>query len=135
MREIKFRVWNKVFYQMTPLECLYFNQNSAVAGLMMGDETGEEWTAVKLEHIELMQYTGLEDKNGSGIYEGDILRLKLKDFADAKEVEFFVVNDFPFDVAYLYQIDEFIKDTETFDYIEVIGNIYENPELIGGGTE
>jgi len=83
-----------------------------------------------LDDFTLMQYTGLKDKNGVEIYEGDILKsyehdavrynhpysvIEYGDWAGADEV-------------YGYQFPHNGWDTER--WLEVIGNIYENPELV-----
>jgi uncharacterized phage protein (TIGR01671 family) len=64
MREIKFRAWEKNLKEIIPIDSINFehkmvNMNSA-------------WRF--FNEIELMQYTGLKDKNGKEIYEGDIIR-------------------------------------------------------------
>ena len=79
----------------------------------------------------LMQSTGLKDKNGKEIYEGDIVRFSLTDgfnyvanedgVVTYKLGAFYVVNGL---TEYL------ISDINT-NKVEVIGNIYENPELLG----
>ena len=79
----------------------------------------------------LMQSTGLKDKNGKEIYEGDIVRFSLTDgfnyvtnedgVVTYKLGAFYVVNDL---AEYL------ISDINTNE-VEVIGNIYENPESLG----
>lgn len=74
------------------------------------------------------QFTGLKDKNGTEIYEGDILN-----FGNNNPVEVvfdngsFNVFDEP--LGWDFDIDEYPVRTD-FRYCEVIGNIYENPELI-----
>ena len=69
--------------------------------------------------VELMQFTGLLDKNGKEIYEGDILKYRGK----------LSFNDPPFVVE--WQNDD-ARWTEFYpsNNFEVIGNIYENPELL-----
>jgi hypothetical protein len=110
MREIKFRAWGKNMHQF------------------ITDEKGNRNFTIKeignLEDLsvwELMQYTGLKDKNGVEIYEGDILHLELDDINASVKFErgMFCLSIF--------------SDTplNEFNYgNEVIGNIYSNPELL-----
>lgn len=107
MREIKFRAWNKVtkeFIQdFQPYIDMYTPDEPGVLAITSED------TAV------VMQYTGLKDKNGVEIYEGDILtRLGVVEFSNGS----FVVNGWA-------PIGEM-----GVDKCEVIGNIYQNKELI-----
>ena len=78
------------------------------------------------DHLKLMQYTGLKDKNGVDIYEGDIV----EHFAGIRTVQW--NQDYGAWSMGMYQS---ITDQECGPYdcyeIEVIGNIYENPELLG----
>ena len=97
--------------------------------------------AEDLQHLEITQYTGLKDKNGKEIYEGDILRYLEDGFQDDGHigaVEYCVIGDckYPaFDVN--PRID---SDSNGLSYImaccycEVIGKIYENEELLTVNT-
>ena len=127
MREIKFRGWN-------PLEedphFFYFDLET------IRDEDNEaNWQNMEL----VMQYTGLKDKNGKEIYEGDIL-----DAVESTEVfhpNRMVVEYHGMAFAFVGKTkreqplrSEYTFDTITNSDIEtypaiVIGNIYENPEL------
>ena len=76
------------------------------------------------------QYTGLIDKNGKKIFEGDVVKLALMDCAEIGVIKF---NDIMcrfmfYDKCGGYGIDN------TCDF-EVIGNIHDNPELLKGGGE
>lgn len=83
--------------------------------LPTGDKTVQE-TYVYSE-TTLMQYTGLQDKNGKEIYEGDVLQDDKK-FAGA-----FVVD-------WNTMFDHSNWNSSRGNVFEIIGNIYENPELI-----
>ncbi len=82
------------------------------------------------------QYTGLHDKNGKEIYEGDIVQIEHKDIKFKGLVKY--------DETYLAYViistntikHEFENLGDYLDYdIEVIGNAYDNPELLGGEDE
>jgi len=104
-REIKFRAWNKeenkIKYssEYPDLPCFF---------------TLNQWQLGQ-EMYPMMQYTGLKDKNGKEIYEGDIVRRLTEKY----QVIFGEGYIEPF---YTYGI--------TGDTYEIIGNIYENPDLI-----
>ena len=112
-REIKFRIWDKINKKW--LNC--FNANL----LNIGD----------LSNVELMQYTGIKDKNGVEIYEGDIVLIRIdktnilhKTVVKFKHGAFIadIIGDN--DYIYLFHFG-FNKDD-----FEVIGNVWENPELL-----
>ena len=128
MREIKFRAWDK-------------RSESMVSPDQVSDERiPVENTDVgfKLKtKFELMQFTGLKDKNGKEIYEGDILYMKEKNFRFNCEGRVLVCwNNCEF---YAKKIDGEVREDDeslgnynfksSFD-IEVIGNKFENPELL-----
>lgn len=111
MREIKFRVWlpkaNKMVYEI---------QQDNDLGDIITDHNYDNGNYI------LMQYTGLKDKNGDEIYEGDILR------EYSNEIEDWVV---------LYEYGKFVgtsdnvwEDLYELSDLEVIGNIYDNPYLL-----
>lgn len=80
---------------------------------------------------ELMQFTGLHDRNGKEIYEGDIIKYDRVPFlttVNYVDCTFALVHD-----RYEQQIG-FLND-ESMGMLEVIGNIYENPELLRSGED
>jgi uncharacterized phage protein (TIGR01671 family) len=111
MREIKFRAWDldkKIMF------------NACFVGIGKVFSITKTFNPSKqLENVILMQYTGLEDKNGVEIYEGDIIR-------EGEGIINVVVNRGGcYWLEYDYPL--YVPDKE---WIEVIGNIYENPKLL-----
>lgn len=83
---------------------------------------------IPFEDIEIMQYIGLKDKNGKEIYEGDIIKA---DSFNPKiyEIKYYVTGFYAFNPKSSYlEIDSF-HSSEGCEF-EIIGNIYENPELL-----
>jgi len=129
MREIKFRAWdknNKKMYCVKKLHCNFINDDYGMHQLK-NDEF------VSVNDVELMQYTGLKDKNGKEIYEGDIVKLDTSEFKSDK-----YKHKFNSKVEYKYGmfcISENDKKPvyNIYDvryHIEIIGNIYEDKELL-----
>lgn len=130
-RILKFRMWNpetKVMvdlYKITPL---------AVHPDLLKENLDGLFIPFK-ENYPLMQFTGLKDKNGKEIYEGDIIRtgdaISFVWFGYGKFNEAYYTENYKFDEPML--IDRDLSDF--CDYTEVIGNIYENPELLNVPSE
>lgn len=124
MRDIKFRAWdydtNIMIYPDSKLETIFCFDS---VGLSVYQGNGSE-----LSSFELMQYTGLKDKNGVEIYEGDIIfwNNKYKSIVSYKNGSF--VRSYRNGNIYLLY-DSNIEDEILIDY-KVIGNIYQNPYLL-----
>lgn len=124
MKEIKFRAWDKLQKKMLSPQIFSGDiviQLGGVVGLFNG-KTYDTAT----DEFELMQFTGLKDKNGKDVYEGDVL----KSFDEILTV-FFNPYTCAFEVMYDYPSG----DCETIGInehstIEIIGNIHENPDLL-----
>ena len=114
MRTIKFRAWDKKEKKMFDVCDLYLQTTNRYGVSFISGET------FNAEDIELMQYTGLKDKNGKEIYEGDIL-----DGGYVVEWETMEDNEMGFGVGIGFNVHpDIVEDSE------VIGNIYENSKLI-----
>lgn len=111
MREIKFRAWDKEQKRML------VPAMPTLGGGMTWREGSYDSSS---ENYALMQFTGLKDKNGKEIYEGDILLID--------DIERHIVG-WENSVLSFYQACAGY-DTEGWNSAEVIGNIYENPELL-----
>ena len=115
MREIKFRAWRK---QDDPR---MINWDTI---LLVGFQR-----FIDVDNYELMQYTGLKDKNGKEIYEGDIVNCGVPELSNDEPAEHIHHGIIGFrDGSYL------VNDFSTWfacEY-EIAGNIYENPELLKG---
>ena len=128
MREIKFRAWDKKRKEM-----VYVGGKGHIIFNPTG--FGEDIPYYFLPATnEVMQYTGLKDKNGVEIYEGDKVRLTVED-DDNTWVEVVKWSDEMlawglYDDKDDEQPLELLSDQAGSDALEVIGNIYETPELL-----
>jgi uncharacterized phage protein (TIGR01671 family) len=125
MREIKFRCWDKLNKEMSIVDC--FDDEKIGVMLKRG------YATIPRKNCVLMQYTGENDRNGKEIYEGDIIKIpeNWNEYGmNAGEIYEIFYNECGFRLKPKYRKNAkgmWLEDTEK---LEVIGNIYENPELI-----
>ena len=141
-REIKFRVWDNIKKRMIIHEQDFIPLKITNWGVLKLSPNYEEslYEFVKPadgSEWEMMQYTGLEDKNEKEIYEKDVCRIfniKMQEY-EIGVVKMSGLGCWSFKIGnLLIPIHEFIDSqlsiVHDFSRIEIIGNIYENPELI-----
>lgn len=117
MKEIRFRAWDEKHKHLFQVQ-------------EMGYSEGKLWTTnrrngYKHWNCPLMQYVGLHDKNGKEIYEGDIVKC-LENHGPVGDIETAIIVSFN---SFGVNLQEWIFNDKS-TYPEIIGNIYENPNLI-----
>ncbi|MCC2381231.1 MULTISPECIES: YopX family protein [Bacillus] len=125
MRKIKFRVWDgKLMHNVSELHFCMGPKLDGNGLKFYGPGVGQGW--IDGENVHLMQYTGLKDKNGKEIYEGDILKVTTVRGDTRWQMEV----DFENGCFALKEGPELWKLKYDYPNHEVIGNTYENPELL-----
>lgn len=144
----KFRAWDKIDKELYSVDEINFNRGEF-------ESIGDGITFLRgADEIELMQSTGLRDKNGKEIFEGDILKFndEWEDYCQegyvdgsseginyvliGSEKTYFIFEKTKYpDSSLFYYVNEEhltfqeVMEDDEFEF-EVIGNIYENPELL-----
>ena len=137
-RPIKFRAWEKWEKRMLYRGVFDINWYATEKNDENGCHTVRGIKPEDKTELELMQFTGLLDKNGKEIYEGDII-LHTNEEADKSpsqilwntyEGQWQTENIHAQRGGQIADSEWYDWDTSKIDNIEVIGNIYENPELL-----
>ncbi|WP_242300424.1 MULTISPECIES: YopX family protein [unclassified Bacillus cereus group] len=120
MREIKFRAWDGTDWVYS--ECI---SKDGINWWILNNED-DNW----LVCLDPQQYTGLKDKNGKEIYEGDIVKL-LHAAHEENEIGKIIYRDdeAAFRIFTNYLLERNLGSLVSSE-LEVVGNIYENPELL-----
>lgn len=135
MNNLKFRVWDKRLQIFGTVSNIDFEFEEVT--FYIDDEEGLE-TCQPFEDVEIMQSTGLKDKNGKEIFEGDIVNCGYLFTGSPFEEEDYYTEDIGvvkfvncgFNIKFKNDTNLFIDVMESCEDIEVIGNIYENKELL-----
>ena len=129
MRELKFRAWDNLEKRMRKVVSLHWQGDKLVSAKLEGDNE-----PIPIEgRLVIEQYTGLEDRNGVEIYEGDLLKFKISHKKFTRRVVYCPrLASFGMGARigglYQYVISE-LWQLGVSDF-QVIGNIHENPELL-----
>lgn len=130
MQEIKYLCWDKRNQQMVKPSKINFGDDGSALTITVSVKSSEGYwyDLVHGESCELLQYTGIKDKNKVDIYEGSIIKIFSKLSVITEMVDQIMYKPSQFTFGYSTQ------DLDTLLYIgnefEVIGNIYQNPELL-----
>lgn len=132
MREIKFRAWDKSKQRISKVLQISIDDDGLLGACL---EHGEDCDTVFAKNLEIMQYTGLKDSSNppKDIYEGDIVDSiwRARNHRKLGVVKFKPIIEGGMNHFAFWELDD-----SDFSYpslnmpIEVIGNIYENPELL-----
>jgi uncharacterized phage protein (TIGR01671 family) len=122
-REIKFRAWDKKTERFQ--SGFHLTSDGKIIFACLIDN----------EDYILSQFTGLLDKNWKEIFEGDIVRFwaNPKDYGGYKGHDYIASVEWDeFSVGFILSDGHGLRD---FEFLQVVGNIYQNPELLGGQDE
>ena len=127
---IKFRAWHRELGRMMSIKNMWF-QDSRIEELELNDAIMNDYITVSPDEIELMQSTGLKDKNGKEIFEGDVVTNGWK-----RQVVTFGTQEVEEDFGSIRIYRGFNLylgggyPNAIMSEFEVVGNIYENPDLL-----
>lgn len=122
----KYRAWHKTWEEMCKVKRIRFNDEEDITTVFVVGKTSGSNAYFK--DVKLMQSTGLKDKNGKEVFVGDIIKCTrgcLHEVYIEKEYGGTYIGGMP--AIYLKDLREGYAWTE---HEEIIGNIYENPELL-----
>lgn len=123
MREIEFRAWLKDEKKMIKVRAVDFDEEGVFS---VNYPEGKSYCGYDRDNIELMQYTNLKDKNGKKIFEDDIAKFTTGTYTSIGYVEFY---NGMFQVVDI-EDDECTEILCYCDELEVLGNCWDNPELL-----
>ena len=127
----RYRVWHHELGRLMSVKCMFFH-DSEIEEFELNDALMNDYITAYPDEIVLMQSTGLKDKNDKEIFEGDILACE----TDNEVINLNVFWDeehalFMFESKKYNEQEPLAELVENNTYpFEIIGNIYENPELL-----
>ena len=119
MNITKFRYWDKESNKLFNVDAIQFATND----ICVWNEEKQEEMILNLDYNRLNQFTGILDKNGKEIYEGDILKISIEKFNQSNN---YVVKDLRDLYLEFNRDDGYYRITSA----EIIGNIFENADLL-----
>lgn len=130
MRDLKFKAWDKVHQRMCQVLSLeYWDPEPGGEFILGGCYLVPECRCFrKIEELELLQYIGIKDRNGTEIHKSDIL-----EFNDDKG-SYRAVVDYVYSGFMLRPVGGMIPNID-MEHWTIIGNVYEHPHLINRSNE
>lgn len=129
----KFRAWHHELGRMMLIRTMFFFANE-LEELQLNDSIMNDDIPVYPDEIELMQSTGLFDKNGKEIFEGDVIAIEVDDTETPINARVFQNSKIGVLMFHVFEDNEDVPMVELLEdnsvAFEIIGNIYENPELL-----
>ena len=114
----RFRAWDKLRKRISVVDRIYFDTE----GVQLRDDGGLYWRHFR--EVILMQSTGILDKNSQKIFEGDVVSI------DTDEFDLLFVK-YESGIYWLMDDEECVEHlSDYYKYVSIVGNIYENPELL-----
>jgi len=135
MRAIKFKAYVKAYNVIVDVDRLGLSLDGSVQEIIVtekefGQCDSNEWTDLQAGEFELLEYTGYKDKSGREIYEGDVVRITLTQTQETRKGEVIYCAGNVFFLVKTANEEYFTFMSCDICEIEVLGNKYENKELI-----
>ena len=129
----KFRAWHRELGRMMLIKNMYF-QDGSVEELELNDTVMNDYITAYPDEIELIQSTGLKDKNGQEIFEGDIIDIEVDDTETPINARVFQNSKIGILMFHVFEDNEDVPMVELLEdnsvAFEIIGNIYDNKDLL-----